>query len=256
VKSIKNSQHLKLNEAINFQNKGDNKKAVFLFLQVLKSQPTNTLALYSLAAIESNTGNNAVALTYANRAIASNQNFAQAYLARSTILLKLGKLDEALADVDMALALDADLAGARVHKEIVEEAKKSGSLSVPAVAGPSAEMNSIALKLQDQGKLSEAQQVFRKVAERYPDDFIALYSLGVLESRSGNPEQAMHWMSKAVESNPTNSLGHYALATILQGMALYEQALDSFDAALELNPNYMEAYNNKVLTYFCFIYFS
>ncbi len=245
MKSIKNSQHLKLNEAINFQNKGDNKKAVFLFLQVLKSQPTNTLALYSLAAIESNTGNNAVALTYANRAIASNQNFAQAYLARSTILLKLGKLDEALADVDMALALDADLAGARVHKEIVEEAKKSGSLSVPAVAGPSAEMNSIALKLQDQGKLSEAQQVFRKVAERYPDDFIALYSLGVLESRSGNPEQAMHWMSKAVESNPTNSLGHYALATILQGMALYEQALDSFDAALELNPNYMEAYNNK-----------
>ena len=92
MKPASNPLQTKLAQAIELQNKGEPKKAATLFLQVLKSQPDNIFALYSLAAIESNGGNDVAALNYANRAVAANQNFAQARHARSVILYKLGKL--------------------------------------------------------------------------------------------------------------------------------------------------------------------
>jgi predicted O-linked N-acetylglucosamine transferase (SPINDLY family) len=245
LKPASNSTQAKLAQAIDLQNKGEPKKASTLFLQVLKSQPDNIFALYSLAAIESNGGNHTVALNYATRAVTVNPKFAQALLARSVILYKLGKFDEALVDIDKALALEPTLDAAQAHKEAINTAKASGLVATPAIAGPSAELNTKALQLQDQGKLAEAEQLFRTVLEKYPNDFVALYSLGVIATRNGQSDLALNWLTHAVQSSPDNAMAHYALATTLQSLALYEQALEEFDKALAINPKYMEAYNNK-----------
>jgi protein O-GlcNAc transferase len=245
MKPASNTNQAKLAQAIDLQNKGEPKKATTLFLQVLKSQPDNIFALYSLAANESNTGNHTGALNYATRAVTINPKFAQALLARSVILYKLGRLEESMVDIDKALALEPTLDAAIAHKEAINTAKANGLPATPAIAGPSAELNTKALKLQDQGKLAEAEQLFRKVLEKYPDDFVALYSLGVIASRNGQSDLALNWLTHAVQSSPDNPMAHYALATTLQGLALYEQALGEFDKALAINPQYMEAYNNK-----------
>jgi len=245
LKPASNPTQAKLAQAIDLQNKGEPKKATTLFLQVLKSQPDNIFALYSLAAIESNAGNHSAALNFASRAVTVNPNFAQALLARSVILYKLGRLDESLQDVDKAILLDPSFDAAKAHKEAVNTAKTSGLPTAPPVAGPSAELNAKALQLQDQGKVDEAEQLFRKVLEKYPDDFVALYSLGVIASRNGQSDLALNWLSRAAQSAPDNPMAHYALATTLQGLALFEQALASFDKALAINPKYMEVYNNK-----------
>jgi len=245
VKPVPHAIQAKLVQALELQNKGEPKKASTLFLQVLKASPDNVFALYSLAAIESNAANHTAALNYANRAVAANPSFAQALVARSVILYKLGRFDEATADVNRALELAPELDDAKRHKEAIAAARENGIPVTAPIAGPTAALNAKALQLQDQGKLTEAEQLFRQVLDQYPSDFVALYSLGVIASRSGTAEAALQWLSRAVESAPENAIAHYALATTLQGMALFEQALKSFDRALELDPKYMEAYNNK-----------
>ena len=245
MKPASNSTQAKLAQAIDLQNKGEPKKATTLFLQVLKSQPDNIFALYSLAAIESNTGNHSAALNYATRAVTVNPKFAQALLARSVILFKLGRLDESMVDIDKALELEPSLDAAKAHKEAINNLRNSGQNATPEITGPSAQQNAKALQLQDQGKLVEAEELFRKILEEYPDDFVALYSLGVIASRNGQNDLALNWLTHAVKSSPDNAMAHYALATTLQGLALYEQALGEFDKALAINPKYMEAYNNK-----------
>lgn len=249
AKSAKSPLQAKLEQAISLQSAGEPKKAATLFLQVLKAHPDNIFALYSLAAIESNAGNDTVAINYANRAVTVNPGFAQARLARSVILSKLGQFQESLAEVDKALALQPDLVGAQAHKDLVLVANKAGIPPAPVVAGPTAQENLKALQLQDQGRLEEAEKAFLAVVAKHPQDFVALYSLGVITSRRGDPERAYEWLLQAAQANPNNAMAHYATATALQGMALYEQSLASFDRALQLDPLYIEAYNNKATLY-------
>jgi predicted O-linked N-acetylglucosamine transferase (SPINDLY family) len=249
MKVAKNPIQAKLEQAIALQNAGNAKKASALFLQVLKAHPDNIFALYSLAAIESNSGNDGIAINYAKRAVAANPAFAQARMAHSVILYKLGKFEESLAEIEQALTLQPDLQGAQQHKESVLIASKAGMTPTPVGTGPSAQANLKAIQLQDQGKLEEAEQAFHQVLASYPEDFVALYSLGVLASRRGDSETGYLWLTRAAAANPTNAMAHFAVATALQGMALYEQALESFDRALEVDPNYIEAYNNKASLY-------
>jgi len=249
MKVAKNPIQAKLEQAIALQNAGNAKKASALFLQVLKAHPDNIFALYSLAAIESNLGNDAIAINYAKRAVAVNPAFAQARMAHSVILYKLGKFEESLAEIVQALTLQPDLPGAQQHKESVLIASKAGMTPTPVGTGPSAQANLKAIQLQDQGKLEEAEQAFHQVLASYPEDFVALYSLGVLASRRGDSETGYLWLTRAAAANPTNAMAHFAVATALQGMALYEQALEAFERALEIDPNYIEAYNNKASLY-------
>lgn len=249
VKTAKNPLQAKLEQAIALQNAGEPKKASTLFLQVLKAHPDNIFALYSLAAIESNAGNDAVAINYASRAASVNPAFPQARLALSVILYKLGRFQESLNEVEQALNLQPDLPGAQSHKDAVLIATRAG-IPTPAVeSGPTATQNQRALRLQAEGNLEEASRIFLDVISTHPQDFVALYSLGVIASRRGDPEQACAWLSKAAQANPSNAMAHYAMATALQGMALYEQAIEAFDRALQIDPGYIEAYNNKATLY-------
>ena len=249
AKTNKNPLQAKLEQAIALQNAGNPKQASTLFLQVLKAHPDNIFALYSLAAIESNAGNDTVAIKYATRAVSANPNFAQARLAKSVILYKLGKFEEALSEAEKAIALQPDLPGAQTHKEAVLVASKAGIPPTPVGTGPTAQGNLKAIQLQDQGRLEEAEQAFLEVLASHPEDFVALYSLGVLASRRGDSEKGYLWLTRAAEVSPTNAMAHFAVATALQGMALYEQALESFERALQIDPNYIEAYNNKATLY-------
>jgi protein O-GlcNAc transferase len=249
AKIAKNPLQAKLEQAIALQNAGEPKKASTLFLQVLKAHPDNIFALYSLAAIESNAGNDAVAINYAIRAVSVNPAFPQARLALSVILYKLGRFEESLTEVEQALKLQPDLQGAQSHKDAVILANRAGIPTAAVESGPTATQNQRALQLQAQGNHEEAAHIFLSVVSSYPQDFVALYSLGVIASRRGDPEQAYAWLSRAAQANPENAMAHYAMATALQGMALYEQALEAFDRALQLQPGYIEAYNNKATLY-------
>jgi predicted O-linked N-acetylglucosamine transferase (SPINDLY family) len=157
MKVAKNPIQAKLEQAIALHNAGDAKRASVLFLQVLKAHPDNIFALYSLAAIESNLGNDAVAINYAKRAAAVNPAFAQARMAHSVILYKLGKFEESLAEIEQVLALQPGLAGAQDHKQNVLIARKAGSLQ-PQVDTEAKTLNTT-LKIEDRELAAPAEKI-------------------------------------------------------------------------------------------------
>ena len=242
AQSAKAATHSKLIEALALQQQGFAKQAMALLLEVLKSDPGNLAALYSLGALEDNAGNHAAGLGYISRAISSRPDFAQAYLARSVIHLHLGKPQEALSDVDQALRLQSDLASAQSHRQFVLHSMQTNATVEPTGV---AKLNFLALQAQGKGDAAQAAELFTQVVGADPGNFVALYSLGVIANQQGKTSEALGYLRSAVESNPGNAQGHFALATTLQSMALYEAALATFDRSLEIDPNYLEAYNNK-----------
>jgi protein O-GlcNAc transferase len=234
-----------LQTAIKFHQEKRLSEAKELFLLVLKQQPTNVIPLYSLAAIESSLGNYATAIEYANRSIRCKGDFAPSYFARSVINFHLGDLKQALADLDEAIRIDPSTNGAVAHRELIQAAMLQGDAAQQKQLIQVRELSLTGLQLQEAGKTEDAVAVFRQILELDPSNYIALYSMGVIESRGGSPDAAIGYLQKAVEVAPGHAQAHYAIATALQSKGLFEEALAAFDKATEVDPTYLETYNNK-----------
>jgi tetratricopeptide (TPR) repeat protein len=135
-----------------------------------------------------------------------------------------------------------------------------------------------AIYLHQQGKLLEAEVIYRKILETTPNNPEALHFLGVIAYQIGQYDTAIELIMLAIEENPLNpfyfsNLGlalraekklelaeknyrqaislkpDYAEAHLNLGVALGDQgkandAINSYRKAIEIKPDYAEAYNN------------
>ena len=240
-----------LSHAVELQRQGRLKEAEGEFLRVLKFDANNAAALYSLAAICENSSRLDEALRYISRAVKTNPRFAQAILAKSIILLRLGRPSESLVAVEQALSIDASLLGADGHKKALvhllssQGSNQAGSLTEINMSAGETEEVQRAVLLQNQGNVSQAKEIYESVLKKDSDNFFALYSLGAISNQEGDARSALDYLERAVTAYPSNPMGHQALGTIQQALGLYESALVSFDTALGLKPDYKEVLINK-----------
>lgn len=239
---LKDSSQNTLLEAVQLQGNGEIEKARSLFLSVLKREPNNFIALHSLAVMAHNQGKFDEALMYSKSAIKVNPTFAMTYFVRGSCYFRLQNPKSALRDVEQALKLDPNLTDASHLKSLLTS-------QIHADQKPkhpeTFQRLTRALDLQSAGQQNEAKTAFLSVLQVDPDNFPALYSLGILESQRGDQEKALHFFTQATEVDPENNLGHFALGTLLQGMGLQDAALAAFDRAIELDPSHIGAYSNK-----------
>ena len=118
----------------------------------------------------------------------------------------------------------------------------------PFPQGPAAELL-IALKqasgLHQQGRLAEAERLYRDVLAKAPNQPDALHFLGVLESQRGRYEQALALMDRASKITPGNTALIYNRANVLRDMGQLEKALAGYNAALQLKKDNAAALNNR-----------
>src|SRR5712664_4442587 len=97
-----------------------------------------------------------------------------------------------------------------------------------------------ALALEQQGKLAEAEQTWRQIAEANPQDAAAFASLGLALSKQGKYDQAVPAYKKAIALNPKLPGVHlnWGLAEFKQ--AHFEAALVPLSAALAADPQNMQ----------------
>ncbi len=246
-----NSVNTHLARGVDLQRQGRAKEAELEFLRVLKSDPNNAAALYSLAAICENNSRLAEALRYISRAIQASPRFAQAILAKSIILLRLGRLSDSLAEAELALSIDSSLPGASSHRtalvSLLSSQGAANPMSPASLSANGVEVDEIqrAVLLQSQGQVTQAKQIYEAVLQKDGSNFFALYSLGAILNQEGEPQLALDYLDRAVTAHPSNPMGHHALGTVQQALGLYENALVSFDTALGLEPSYKEALINK-----------
>lgn len=102
-----------------------------------------------------------------------------------------------------------------------------------------------ALQLHRQGKLADAEVLYREVLQRTPGDFVALHRLGLIASHRKRFDDAVRLIDQALAGTPD-----YARALNDRGIAFHrmrrlDAALESYDRALALKPDYAEALSNR-----------
>jgi protein O-GlcNAc transferase len=102
-----------------------------------------------------------------------------------------------------------------------------------------------ALELLQQGRLSEAESLCRRIIAFHPGYFHAAHLLGIIALQRGDHASAARWLAAAVAADPAQAPAHSNLAAALTGLRKPAEALACCDRALGLKPDFAEALSNR-----------
>ncbi len=220
------------------------------YQQVLQAEPEHPDALSWLGVIAHQVGKHEIAVELISKAIGINPSGSM-YFNLGNALQAQGKLDQAVAGYQKALALKLDFA--EVHYNLGLALQTQGRLE-GAIASyqqalflnpayVKAHFN-LAIAFQAQGNLDAAAGSYRKTISLNPGLAEAHYNLGVVLQTQGRLEEAVTSYQAAISLNPAYAKAHYNLGLVLQQQCKLEAAIDSYRKALLSRPDYAEAHNN------------
>ena len=105
-----------------------------------------------------------------------------------------------------------------------------------------------ALALINQGKLHEAELIYKELVGAGSDSHIVHGNLGALLKMKGDTQNAITCFNKAIQIKPNYPEAHYNLGIALKEQGDLTAAIASYNTALQLKPNYPEAHWNSSLT--------
>jgi tetratricopeptide (TPR) repeat protein len=108
--------------------------------------------------------------------------------------------------------------------------------------------NNLGVLLFNLGRFDEAEKYYRKAIEFKPDFLQAYFNLGNTLNILGRFDEAEAFCNKALELKPDFIEGHFNLGNILFNLNKLEEAKTSFNKAIKLKLDYVEAHNNLANT--------
>jgi tetratricopeptide (TPR) repeat protein len=178
---------------------------------------------------------------------------AATHLERGVQLEQVGRIDDAIAETEKALALDPSLSKAHLNLLILYaktgKAKQAEEHYKTLVAldpdqFPEAYYN-YGVLLFEEGKFDEADKAFRKTLAIAPSNDAAHNNLGYLLERKGKLDEAAVEYRKAIDANPTSRQAHFKLGRILLNQQHYTEAIEQLQQTLtpvdEDTPSYVYA---------------
>ena len=114
----------------------------------------------------------------------------------------------------------------------------------PAAAGLQAKFAQ-GMALHQQGKLADAERIYRDVLQQQPSHPGALHLLGVIAFQTRHAERAVELIRKAIALDANLAAAHSNLAAVLLDLKRPDEALASCDTAIALEPDLATAYNNR-----------
>jgi tetratricopeptide (TPR) repeat protein len=101
--------------------------------------------------------------------------------------------------------------------------------------------------LFNQGDLTGAEENFRKLIKKFPDDAFGHFQLGNVLFRQKKPEEAISAYQEAIRLKSKYALAYNAIGMVYASQSRWEEAMTEYKKALEINPNYGEALTNFAL---------
>jgi len=101
-----------------------------------------------------------------------------------------------------------------------------------------------ALILINQGKINEAEVIYKELIDLGSKNPVVYTNLAVICGRKGAKKEKIKLLKKALIINPNLCEVHNNLGNALQDLENHKTAIDSYKEAIKLNPNYVEAYYN------------
>jgi predicted O-linked N-acetylglucosamine transferase (SPINDLY family) len=94
------------------------------------------------------------------------------------------------------------------------------------------------------GKLAEAEQIYRKILSTQPTHGNALDGLGLIAIEVRQFDMGIDLIGRAIASNSRVDYFHFHLAVALGGKNRIDEAISEYRGALQINPNLAEAHYN------------
>ena len=104
--------------------------------------------------------------------------------------------------------------------------------------------NNLGSLLCDLGRFDEAEIIFKKAIELKPDYAVTHHNLGGTLYKLSRHDEAEISFKKAIELKPDYAVTHYNLGNTLKKVGRFDEAEISFKKAIELEPDYGEALLN------------
>lgn len=199
-----------------------------------------------------NLGKYEEAITYYDKAIQIDPNYAFAWRNKGLSLNMLGNYEEAISCYDKAIELDPDYVGAWNDKGLVfdksgryEEAITCYDRALDVDSGFVDALNNKGSALLNLGRHKEAIEYYDKALKISPDYVYAWNARGVALENIGEYNEAMKCFDKAVELDPNYLWAWCNKGISLEKLKKYEEAIIYFDKTLNINPEYTDAWNAK-----------
>lgn len=105
-----------------------------------------------------------------------------------------------------------------------------------------------AIKLHQEGRLAEAEVIYREILQLDPNNPSALNLLGLLANQAGFPDTAITLIQHAILIKPDYAEAHNNLGLIFDGLSKLEDAISHYGLAIQYNSNISDVYNNIAIT--------
>lgn len=109
---------------------------------------------------------------------------------------------------------------------------------------PVADALALAVQWHQNGRLSEAESLYRQILQAVPGQPDALHFLGLLSGQQGNAEAGIALIRQAIAGQPDYASAHNNLGNLLKQQGRLEEAAAAYQEALALRPDFADAYNN------------
>ena len=101
-----------------------------------------------------------------------------------------------------------------------------------------------AVALINQGKLQEAEAIYKDLISAGTDNHIIYGNLAAICGMQGRFDELVELLKKALQLKPNYPEAHNNLGNALQEQGDLDAAIASYNTALQLKPNYPQAHNN------------
>lgn len=228
---------------------GEYERAVADYKQGLRYNPNERNLLYSMAMAYAQSENYVAADSTYSELLSHHPQYVAGYITRGQFNIMRGDTLAARADIDKAILLDKNMAGAYELRALLRvECDKD-------YQGALLDMNE-AVKLQPKNTgfymnramvryyvedLRGAMSDYDYVLTLDPNNTMAYYNRGLLRSQVGERNKAVSDFSEVLKREPHNYQAILNRAILYDDLGEYENAIVDYDAIVDVYPEYVEA---------------